>query len=73
MKGEQPVTLHPGQVFYEGPDDVHTVGECEPDNAREDPGGAVQEQGVDAVLPALTSLPPPVATKMTGVSSSRRL
>ena len=25
LKGEQPVTLTPGQAFYEGPDDVHVV------------------------------------------------
>jgi len=26
VKGGQPVTLGPGQTFYEGPDDVHVVG-----------------------------------------------
>ena len=26
MRGGQPVTLTPGQTFYEGPDDVHTIG-----------------------------------------------
>ncbi len=26
VKGAAPVTLHPGQTFYEGPDDVHLVG-----------------------------------------------
>jgi quercetin dioxygenase-like cupin family protein len=26
VKGAPPVTLHPGQTFYEGPDDVHLVG-----------------------------------------------
>lgn len=26
VKGGQPVTLVPGQTFYEGPDDVHIVG-----------------------------------------------
>jgi quercetin dioxygenase-like cupin family protein len=26
VKGGQPVTLTPGQTFYEGPDDVHSVG-----------------------------------------------
>jgi quercetin dioxygenase-like cupin family protein len=26
VKGEEPVTLHPGQTFYEGPNDVHLVG-----------------------------------------------
>jgi quercetin dioxygenase-like cupin family protein len=26
VRGQQQVTLHPGQTFYEGPDDVHVVG-----------------------------------------------
>jgi quercetin dioxygenase-like cupin family protein len=26
VKGSDPVTLHPGQTFYEGPDDIHVVG-----------------------------------------------
>ena len=26
VKGAEPVTLHPGQTFYEGPNDVHLVG-----------------------------------------------
>jgi quercetin dioxygenase-like cupin family protein len=26
VKGSAPVTLGPGQTFYEGPDDVHVVG-----------------------------------------------
>lgn len=26
LKGGQEVTLKPGQTFYEGPDDIHTVG-----------------------------------------------
>lgn len=26
VRGGKPVTLKPGQTFYEGPDDVHTVG-----------------------------------------------
>ncbi len=26
VKGGKPVTLQPGQTFYEGPDDVHVVG-----------------------------------------------
>jgi len=26
VKGEKPVTLTPGQTFYEGPDDIHVVG-----------------------------------------------
>jgi len=26
LKGGEPVTLHPGETFYEGPNDVHLVG-----------------------------------------------
>ena len=26
VKGGKEVTLNPGQTFYEGPDDIHTVG-----------------------------------------------
>src|SRR5262245_54209538 len=26
LKGLDPATLHPGQTFYEGPDDIHVVG-----------------------------------------------
>lgn len=26
LNGDKPVTLGPGQTFYEGPDDVHTIG-----------------------------------------------
>ena len=26
VEGAEPVTLHPGQTFYEGPNDVHLVG-----------------------------------------------
>ena len=26
VKGLEPVTPHPGQTFYEGPDDIHVVG-----------------------------------------------
>lgn len=26
VKGGKPVTLNPGQTFYEGPDDIHAVG-----------------------------------------------
>jgi quercetin dioxygenase-like cupin family protein len=26
VRGGRPVTLTPGQTFYEGPDDVHTIG-----------------------------------------------
>lgn len=26
VKGGKPVTLHPGDTFYEGPNDIHTIG-----------------------------------------------
>lgn len=26
LRGDEPVTLEAGEVFYEGPDDVHTIG-----------------------------------------------
>jgi quercetin dioxygenase-like cupin family protein len=26
VKGSEPVTLHAGETFYEGPDDIHVVG-----------------------------------------------
>jgi quercetin dioxygenase-like cupin family protein len=26
LKGSEPITLHPGETFYEGPDDIHGVG-----------------------------------------------
>jgi quercetin dioxygenase-like cupin family protein len=26
VKGSEPITLHPGQTFYEGPNDIHVVG-----------------------------------------------
>ena len=33
VKGAAPVTLRPGQTFYEGPDDVHVVGRNASDTA----------------------------------------
>ena len=47
------ITLTPGQTFYEGPDDVHTVGR----NASATKPAKfvvvmVKKKGVDAVLPA---------------------
>ena len=53
LKGDQAVTLTPGQVFYEGPNDVHTVGR----NASTTKPAKimvvlVKNKGVDAVLPA---------------------
>lgn len=52
LKGSPPVTLFPGQVFYEGPNDVHIVGR----NASATKPAKflvvlVKNKGVDAVLP----------------------
>ncbi len=52
LKGQQAVTLTPGQVFYEGPNDIHTVGR----NASTTKPAKimvvlVKNKGVDAVLP----------------------
>src|SRR6476620_5912931 len=53
VRGGKEVTLAPGQTFYEGPDDVHTVGR----NASTTKPAKfivvlVKKKGVDAVLPA---------------------
>jgi quercetin dioxygenase-like cupin family protein len=52
LKGAQPVTLNQGQVFYEGPNDVHIVGR-NPSKTR--PAKIVvvllKNKGVDPVLP----------------------
>lgn len=53
VRGKKEVTLTPGQTFYEGPDDVHTVGR----NASMTKPAKfvvvlVKKKGVDAVLPA---------------------
>jgi quercetin dioxygenase-like cupin family protein len=53
VRGGKEVTLTPGQTFYEGPDDVHTVGR----NASTTKSAKfvvvlVKKKGVDAVLPA---------------------
>jgi quercetin dioxygenase-like cupin family protein len=53
VRGGKQVTLTPGQTFYEGPDDVHTVGR----NASLTKPAKfvvvlVKKKGVDAVLPA---------------------
>ena len=53
LKGAPAVTLKPGQVFYEGPHDVHLVGK----NASNTKPAKilvvlVKNRGVDAVLPA---------------------
>ena len=53
VRGDKEVTLTPGQTFYEGPTDVHTVGR----NASATKPAKfvvvlVKKKGVDAVLPA---------------------
>ena len=53
VKGGKEVTLKPGQTFYEGPGDVHTIGR----NASATKPAKfivvlVKKKGVDAVLPA---------------------
>jgi quercetin dioxygenase-like cupin family protein len=53
VRGGKEVTLTPGQTFYEGPDDVHSVGR----NASKTRPAKfvvvlVKKKGVDAVLPA---------------------
>jgi quercetin dioxygenase-like cupin family protein len=53
VRGGKKVTLTKGQTFYEGPDDVHTVGR----NASTTRPAKfvvvlVKKKGVDAVLPA---------------------
>ncbi|HET9864543.1 MAG TPA: cupin domain-containing protein [Steroidobacteraceae bacterium] len=52
LKGKKAVTLSPGQVFYEGPDDIHLVGRNASDT---EPAKfvvvLVKNQGVDPVLP----------------------
>lgn len=52
LKGAAPVTLQPGQVFYEGPSDVHIVGR---NASKTEPAKflvvLVKNRGVDPVLP----------------------
>ncbi len=52
VKGGKEVTLTPGQTFYEGPDDVHTIGR---NASKTEPAKfvvvLVKKKGVDAVLP----------------------
>ena len=53
LKGGQPVTLTPGQTFYEGPDDVHVV-----DRNASDSKPAkflvfmIKDKGAPALMPA---------------------
>jgi quercetin dioxygenase-like cupin family protein len=53
VRGGKEVTLTPGQTFYEGPDDVHTVGR---NASATEPAKflvvMLKKKGVDAVLPA---------------------
>ena len=53
VRGGKEVTLTPGQTFYEGPDDVHTVGR---NASTTKPAKFVvillKKKGVEAVLPA---------------------
>ena len=53
VRGGKEVTLAPGQTFYEGPNDVHTVGR---NASTTKPAKFVvvllKKKGVDAVLPA---------------------
>ena len=53
VRGGKEVTLKPGQTFYEGPNDVHTVGR---NASKTQPAKfvvvLVKNKGVDAVLPA---------------------
>lgn len=52
LKGADPVTLTSGQVFYEGPNDLHIVGR---NASKTQPAKIlvvlVKKKGVDAVLP----------------------
>jgi quercetin dioxygenase-like cupin family protein len=53
VRGAKEATLRPGQTFYEGPDDVHTVGR---NASRTKPAKflvvMLKKKGVNAVLPA---------------------
>jgi len=53
VRGGKEVTLTPGQTFYEGPGDVHTVGR---NASKTEPAKflvvLLKNKGVDAVLPA---------------------
>jgi quercetin dioxygenase-like cupin family protein len=53
VRGGKEVTLTPGQTFYEGPNDVHTVGR---NASTTEPAKFVvvllKKKGVDVVLPA---------------------
>lgn len=52
VKGEVPVTLHPGQTFYEAPTDIHLIGR---NASRTEPEKFlvffVKDKGLPPVLP----------------------
>jgi len=53
VRGGKEVTLKPGQSFYEGPGDVHTIGRnASATKAAKFIVVLVKKKGVDAVLPA---------------------
>jgi quercetin dioxygenase-like cupin family protein len=53
VRGGKEVTLTPGQTFYEGPDDVHTIGRnASPTKPAKFIVVLLKKKGVDAVLPA---------------------
>ena len=53
LKGDKAVTLNPGQVFYEGPNDVHLVGRnASSTKPAKFVAVLIKNQGADAVLPA---------------------
>ncbi len=72
VEGGKRVTLTPGQTYYEGPDDLHTVGR----NASSTMPAKflvvlIKDIGVAPVLPAeFPDVAPPVATRMTGGRAS---
>jgi quercetin dioxygenase-like cupin family protein len=53
LKGREPVTLGPGQTFYEGPSDVHLVGRnASPTQPAKFVVVLLKDEGADVVLPA---------------------
>ena len=56
VKGGREVTLKPGQTFYEGPNDIHTVGR---NASKTEPAKFVvlllKKEGVDALMPVKSS------------------
>lgn len=53
LRGGEPITLTPGQTFYEGPDDVHVVGRnASLTKPAEFIVVLIKNKGADVVLPA---------------------